>query len=139
MSDHAGMVETVESLYAKWRPILALDAWDVERKYKDGVFLDGGKSSGDAVAVTRVSWEYRDATITFNTRKLAEAKSVEYVVLHEAMHILLNGMRPVRTDHGDAGVYHQYDRIFEEHTCTTLARAFMRAGAAPSSEERAGK
>lgn len=114
----------VESFYEKWRPILGLDSWDVTRRYHDGAFVEAdGDASGGAAASTSARWQYQHASIDFNLRETAELddEHLEYVVLHECMHILTNEMR---------SLCHKGHRIaikHEERVCTMLAWAFMRA------------
>lgn len=121
--------ERIRSFFAKWRPILGLEEWDVSLTFDPGEFVmaDGEPSRG-AIASTSVSWEYRHADIHWNSHlaALEDDEALERIVVHEAMHILLNGLRPV-VDRDADGVGKHYRMMFEEHTCTTLSWAFMRA------------
>lgn len=125
---HEEQQARIEAIYARWRPVLGLDEWEVRRDYHDGHFVtNDDEVSGEALASTSVQWEYRRAQIAWNTRFAEESDDdgLEYAVVHEAMHILLNGQRAMR-ERGDT-VGREYERLFEEHTATTLAWAFIRA------------
>ena len=106
----------LEGFYSKWSESLGLDQWDVTRHYFDGEFVQGdGAPSVAAAASTHVQWEYRHASISFNMRLTTPLtdERAEALVLHEAMHVLLNEMR-------EDGMKH------EERVATTLSWAFMR-------------
>jgi hypothetical protein len=122
--------ERVRNEFNRWRNVLGLDEWHIDLRYRDGEFIKGdGSPSADAVGLTRVDWEYRRAAIDFRCDMIADldAAELEYVVVHEGMHVLLNGQRAIR-DLSEVGAAHrEYERLFEEHTATTLARAFINA------------
>ncbi len=121
--DHEAQRERIETVYQKWRPILGLDSWEVTRRYNDGAFIEAdGRPSEDASASTSVRWEYQHASIDFNLRLTADMDDdhLEYVVIHECMHILTNEMRSLCTKGHRIAIKH------EERVCTMLAWAFMR-------------
>ncbi len=118
----------IRDLFDRWRNVLSLDEWEVTLCYHDAPYIDGdGAVRSKALGCTEVEWEYRRATMYFRVdmTPLEDDDELEYCVVHEAMHILLNGQRPV-IDAANASAY-EYRRLFEEHTATTLARAFIRA------------
>ncbi len=120
--------ERIRALNARWRNVLGLDEWEITFNYRDGEFVKhDGSGSSDAIGLTKVDWEYRRATIDFRCDWTGDKDDdeLEYVFLHEAMHVLLNGMRAMR-EAGD-NIGRSYETLFEEHTATTLARAFIRA------------
>ncbi len=122
--------DRVRALFDRWRNVPGLDEWEVTLNYSDAEYIKGdGSPSRDALATAVVEWEYRRATLTFRCDRtpLESDDELEYCFVHEAMHILLNGQRAMR-EVGDGGDLHrEYERLFEEHTATTLARAFIRA------------
>lgn len=126
----AAQKERVRAVFDRWRNVLGLDEWHVTLNYRDGEFVKGdGSPSALALGLTNVDWEYRRATIDFRCDLMTEQDDdeLEYCVVHEAMHVLLNGQRAVREANSAGAVYVEYERLFEEHTATTLARAFIRA------------
>lgn len=122
--------ERLRGLMSVWRDILGLDEWHIDLCYRDGPYVRGdGEPSGSAIASTDVQWEYRRAQLYFRVDLLADEDDAEaeYMFVHEAMHILLNGQRAVRTVEHATPEALGYERLLEEHTATTLARAFIRA------------
>ena len=118
----------IRALFDRWRDVLSLDEWEVTLNYRDGEFVkNDGTGSANAIGLTAVAWEYRRAAIDFRCDMTVDEDDdeLEYIVLHEAMHILLNGMRSMREAGDNLG--RAYETLFEEHTATTLARAFIRA------------
>lgn len=118
----------IRAMFTRWRDVLSLDEWEVTLNYHDGEFVKrDGSGSANAIGLTHVDWEYRRATIDFRCDMAVDEDDdeIEYVVVHEAMHVLLNGMRAMR-EAGDT-IGRAYESLFEEHTATTLARAFIRA------------
>lgn len=125
---HEEQIERIAAVWARWKSILGLDEWECHISYHDGEYVaHDGSPSKSAIANTHVEWEYRRTSIQWNTQRVAteDGEGLEYAVVHEAMHVLLNGQRPV-CDLSDA-VAREYQRLFEEHTATTLAWAFLRA------------
>lgn len=121
----------IRAAFDRWREVLGLDEWEVTLSYHDAEYVrrDGAGGSAEAFGMTTVDWEYRRATLDFRVDMAAEESDddVEYVVVHEAMHVLLNGQRAMRAASEGGAAYLNYERLFEEHTATTLARAFIRA------------
>ena len=120
--------ERVRAVFNRWRNVLGLDEWEVTLNYHDGEYVKkDGSGSTRALGLTYVEWEYRRATIDFRCDMLEDEDDdeLEYCFVHEAMHVLLNGQRAMR-EAGDS-VGREYERLFEEHTATSLARAFIRA------------
>lgn len=125
---HEEQEDRIRAVCAKWREVLGLDEWEINLCYRDGQYVKGdGGASDQAIASTDVQWEYRRAQIYFRIDLLADEDDAELeaVFVHEAMHVLLNSQRPING--ADSAVGREYERLFEEHTATTLARAFLRA------------
>lgn len=125
---HEEQRNRIRAAFDRWRNVLGLDEWEVTLEYSDGEFIkDDGEPSRSALAVTFVSWEYRRASIHWNTAKVEHESDdeLDYAMVHEAMHVLLNGLRAFREIGDTEGK--GYERLFEEHTATTLGRAFLRA------------
>lgn len=129
--------ERIRAVMARWRAVLTLDEWEIDLNYRDGEYVKGdGNASARAIASTDVQWEYRRAQIYWRCDLLADESDdeLESIFVHEAMHVLLNGQRAMHQG-GGATVSVEYERLFEEHTATTLARAFIRASRMAAVEE----
>lgn len=127
---HEEQKARIRGLFDRWRNVLSLDEWEVTLEYTNGAFIKrDGVSSGKAMAVTFTDWEYRRSTIQWNTdiTDCQDDDELEYALVHEAMHVLLNGQRALRERSEGGDAYRAYESLFEEHTATTLARAFIRA------------
>lgn len=87
----------IRALLKKWRYVLTLDEWYVTNNFVDGPIVVDGEVSSEAVASAKVRWEYRRATLSWNTQEVAKLNDadLEEVFLHESMHVLLNEMREV--------------------------------------------
>lgn len=74
----------------------------------------------DVAGKCHTDWRYQETSIEISTKKICQLDedSIERVVVHELMHVLLNEMREEGIDH-------------EERVATNLQKAFMwvRAGA----------
>ena len=76
----------IKELVNKWVKILKLDNYIITSEYSRGVCHE----APDRAAITRVYWDYQEATITFYLDLMTDAyKSMEHVVVHELVHILL--------------------------------------------------
>lgn len=107
----------VRDLFDCWRNVLGLDEWSIDLAYHDAPYIDGdGEVRSKALGCAEVEWKYRRATLYFrlDLTPAEDDDDLEYCLVHEAMHVLLNGMRPVL----DAanGIATEYRRMFEEHT-----------------------
>jgi hypothetical protein len=118
-SDLQKLRNYIETLLAKWRPLLGLDQWDIGVDYH----ADGCARSPGVLADASVDWKYKHGHINFYLPKLLEEKpdQVEYIVLHELMHFMVNQMR--------GGKRRRKDAPNEERVVTELGRAFLRAHA----------
>lgn len=116
MTSAAAQQKRIEKLWKKWCDRLGMYGWDVTRTYHDGPYIQAdGLNSDGGVASTSARWQYKHGAIAFDvtqTAKLSDER-LEYVVVHEIMHIWLNEMRSDGLDH-------------EERVATELAWAFLR-------------
>ena len=98
--------------------MLTLDEWDITNNFVDGPIVVDGEVSSEAVASAKVRWEYRRATLSWNTQEVAKLNDadLEEVFLHESMHVLLNEMREVVAGNIKA----------EERSATTFALVVRR-------------
>ena len=74
-----------------------------------------------SVALCHTDWKYLTATIYVNSTVLKNCDNIEYIAIHELMHIFLNEMREGSIEH-------------EERTATILARSFILAAGKQSEE-----
>lgn len=82
---------------------------------------------GDAAGLATASWEYQWAEISFDLSKLTHMDDyeVELVVLHELMHVMLQGLMSVFADDDDN--ISRAEALIIERTATDMAAAFSRA------------
>ena len=108
----------IRKIAKDWQDVLALYEWEITTEYVDGPLLVDGALNRDAAGCAKVNWQYRSATISFNTQETAKMSDVELegCYVHEAMHVLIREMREPDDD-----LKH------EERTASTLAWAFLRA------------
>ena len=106
-------------LVEKWVGKTYLAWWNITITYqpnKEYAKAEGYKKKHArcSAATCHTNWQYLDATINVNLSviKTMTAEQIEYVVVHELMHIFLNEMRATGVEH-------------EERTATILARSFM--------------
>ena len=106
-------------LVQKWTRQTYLAWWNITITYqsnKEYAKAEGYKKKHArcSAATCHTNWQYLDATINVNLSviKTMTAEQIEYVVVHELMHIFLNEMRATGVEH-------------EERTATILARSFM--------------
>ena len=117
-SQHERERKRIRRFFRAWRDRLYLHDWEVALVFEDGEFVSpDGAASGEAVATCHARWQYRHATMTFNTQRAAQMTdaALERCVIHEAMHIHLNEMR----FYDEGGLPH------EERVATTLAQAIQ--------------
>lgn len=111
--------ERVNGILDRWIALLALGHWTINRDLRrqdKPDFRDDGSSS--EVARCHVNWQYEDATITVWLPEAHEYtdERLEWVMVHELMHIVLNEMREDRKN-----------ILHEERVATVLAKALIRA------------
>ena len=105
------------ALIDKWVTPLGLRWWRLNFDYnRDGSGMEKDSPIERLAGRTFVNWRYLEATLEFNMSELAalDDERLEYVFVHELMHVLLHEMRS-----DEEGIDH------EERVATTLARAFI--------------
>ena len=116
--------DRVRNFFNKWTTLLGLRWWqkiDIEYfreplpPYKDEI------PHPEAIADTRCRWRYLTAHIRISLSVVLDHEydddQIEYIVVHELCHCLVNEMRPTEWD--------QNDLDHEERVVTHLAQAFL--------------
>lgn len=111
----------VQAMLDKWVNTTGLGWWRMTYVWvrDPAVAGENGASSKDTGAVCSVSWQYLCATITFYLPTLADEDDdhLEWIIVHELMHVFLREMRWTNDD-GD-NIDH------EERVATMLAHGFL--------------
>jgi len=107
------VVEIIRGIIPKWIERLKLQNWDISINYMTG----NGVTDADGFrthANCSTNWEHKNALICFWPKSLrAETvEYIEYVVVHELLHAVVNEMR-------ETGIKH------EERVVVHLAKAIM--------------
>ena len=70
---------------------------------------EDGHDGASVAAFTHVTWQYSEASITFNMPLCAEVDDdqLERYVVHEMMHVLVNEMREWQAESGDHAILHE--------------------------------
>lgn len=122
---HEETRDRIRETFTRWRPLLGLHEWDVKLDYTNGSFVnqDGHATGPNTMATTYTRWQYRHASLHFNTAVMAteDPWHFEAAVVHEMVHVLLNEMRDLCQEDD-----HQIAIKHEERVCQSLAWAFMR-------------
>lgn len=104
----------VQRVFDEWIYKLGLKWWRIDIAYCDSE-QDFIASNGDTVvARTWARWQYLEAAISINVPAAArmDDDELEYAIVHELCHVLINEMREDNIKH-------------EERTVTALAKAFI--------------
>lgn len=105
-----------------WLPVLGLDNWA-----RVDVFCRPD-TNGGVLGETCSNWQYMEADITFYLGGLIgaspEPRRLEYIVVHELCHCMVNEMRDEKSEDDDQM---KYLIPHEERTVSNLAMAFIRA------------
>ena len=109
--DYRRQVKRIKKLIKKWHSPL-VGWWRVEHAYYREGLSPEDRAAG-ALASTHAEWEYLMATISWDIPEVAQTSDeyLEYAMVHELCHLLVNEMHADGVDH-------------EERVVTTLARAF---------------
>lgn len=111
--------DEISRLLEKWVAICNLGDWELESLYQ----CDADEVCPEASACVTVQYGYKTATFRWRIARLLERTpkdGIEYVVVHEICHVLVNGMR-------GAMEWNDTDMLHEERTVTELAKCLIRA------------
>ena len=104
------------SLVKKWVKKTWLGWWTTEVVFKDAIDYQSNSEFNceNSLAYCDTSWAYMHAKIIVNSTLLEkmDTDTLEFIVVHELMHIILNEMR-------EEGIEH------EERVATVLANSFL--------------
>ena len=112
-----------------WKARLNLWNWNLKLAWERDQFRvpdDFSPESARALAYTLSDWQYNECTITFNMAGLLgeDDAMLEYILVHEMMHMAVNEMRALRGPSDSPGEM-AYRLQHEERVCTVLARGFI--------------
>lgn len=103
----------------RWSKRLGLDDYIISPEFERGVCAD----CPDRASYTSVFWPYKDAKITFWLEKMANGyKTLDALVLHELVHILLAPMATHLDDSSDEQ---------HEFVCENITRILLNAFKVP--------
>lgn len=115
--------QQITEYFRYWLPILGLDNWA-----RVEVSCNPDNPGNGVLGETCANWRYMEADITFYLGGLVgaspEPRRMEYIVLHELCHCMVNEMRDENS--ADDDQIH-YLIPHEERTVSNLAMAFMRS------------
>lgn len=123
--------DRILALHARWEYALGLRWWTVTHMYdREGIDFAPAETDGgyrwQTAATCYPHWQYRTVEVKWNMPLVVacEDAELEYIYVHEMMHVLLHEMRP---EEGTAD-----ERAHEERVASTLARLFITMRAEPS-------
>lgn len=126
--EFAAQMTRLRKLADKWVKPIGLGWWRVEAEYErdSGNYHVDGEPSPNGVANIKADWRYMHATITFNMLRVAEQddEHLEWIYVHELMHIFLNETRDLKGD-GQLTTVRDDWLNHEERIASTLAHAFI--------------
>lgn len=116
--------QMIDAYVAYWIPVLGLDSWN---RITAHIRPDTHPSSSGTMGEACVNWRYMEADVDFYLGSLIgtgyDAQRIEYIVLHELCHCLVNEMRD---ENSDEDHQHKYLIPHEERVVSNLAMSFMR-------------
>ena len=101
------VIEVIRGLVPKWIELLKLQNWSIDINYMQG----HGEISDEGFrthALCSSNWHHMTALIQFWPKDLRDETEeyIEYVVVHELLHVLVNEMREEGIDHEERVVTH---------------------------------
>lgn len=107
------LVEKIETLVTYWEPLFDLPGIEVQHRFLPTT----ADSDRDQVADTHVMWQYRRAQVRWwlGQAIALDPDSLELILIHEYVHILMGPLPPVKNDD------------LEELVTESLARAILKA------------
>lgn len=119
----------VDKLAETWIKSIGLGWWRIEIVHvrDSGNYSPDGEPSPDGVACCKADWRYGHATVTFNLPRVAEKDdaSLEWIFVHELMHIFLNELRAYVGDSNKLVADRDDWLAHEERAASTLASGFI--------------
>lgn len=116
--------QLIDSFVAYWVPVLGLDSWS---RITTHVRPDSHAGISGTIGEATVNWRYMEANIDFYLGALVgtnyESERIEYIVLHELCHCLVNEMRDENSTEDNQ---HKYLIPHEERVVSNLAMSFIR-------------
>lgn len=124
-AEYAAAKERVMEVFERWRYPLGLNMWRLHMRFN--------RTDKPAGALARVAgtadpdWRYLEATVDWYLPVLADMddEELEYVVLHELTHVLLNEMRESA---GEGGLDHEERVVTQVATVLQSVRDHGRDG-----------
>lgn len=120
--EYAAQKKRVKKYLDKWIASIGLGWWKINIEWE--TVRSEEDDRGSCAAEARTTWEYREATIVFYLEVVAgeSDEELEYIVLHELMHVFVNEMREWQCATAET----VYEAVrHEERVCTDLAKAFL--------------
>jgi hypothetical protein len=132
IEDHADKLEKYEKLVRQyidyWIPVLGLDNWSrIDITCSPSTKPDQDGVLGETVCL----WQYLEADLIFYLGEFIkndpDDERIEYIILHELCHVIVNEMNPYPQDSEERSIYRKYVVPHEERVVTQLALSFMRS------------
>lgn len=118
--EYSALKDRIEALFDYWQARMGLKWWRIYRHYvRDASeFRVDEERRPDTAACCHADWRYLDADVKFNMLRCRDLddQELEYAVVHELSHILVNETRGPELK---AYLGH------EERVATTVAKAFI--------------
>jgi hypothetical protein len=126
IENHANELSKCEILLQSyidyWIPVLGLGSWS---RITSTCHPDSHPVNSGTLGEAAVNWRYMEADINFYLGCMLglDAKRIEYIVVHELCHCLVNEMRD---ENSEEDHQHKYLIPHEERVVCNLAMAFLR-------------
>ncbi len=123
--DYKKEQDRIKVLVSKWEPILGLSDWKIKYVFT----LESDSWDIRTAGRASVDWQYKLAYITFYCNETAtlDIVELEWMVVHEMCHVIVNEMRAMTKDsHLNQSYFIDGWIMHEERVCTELANSFIR-------------